>query len=132
LIYSPNERVETIIVKYGKNSKITIGSDSDSDLILMDPNISRKHCEIFIDDNENVMIKDCISKFGTLVSDCDRINVANQEMVVQVGRSLFLFSPQMHPNINIYGKNGNSRLRRFEILEKQDETESEREVDDYQ
>jgi len=53
-------------------------------------------------------------------------------MVVQVGRTLFPFSPQMHPNINIYGKNGNSRLRRFEILDERDGNESDREVDDYQ
>ena len=126
MIFTPKKRHETILVKYENNEKITIGSDPHCHLILKDSKVSRKHCEISIGKNETLFIKDCNSKFGTLVSDSENIDVSSQEIVVQVGRSLFLFSQNLTPNINIYEKNGRfNRLRRSEVFDDGNGTESD-------
>ena len=125
-IFTPEKRHETILVKYENNERISIGSDRHCDLILKDPKVSSKHCEIFIGENENLLIKDCNSKFGTLVSDSETIDVSSKEIVVQVGRSLFLFSQNLTPNINIYEKNGRfNRHKRSEVFDDGNGTDSD-------
>ena len=125
-IFTPEKRHETILVKYENNERISIGSDPNCDLILKDQKVSSRHCEIFIGENENLLIKDCNSKFGTLVSDSETIDVSSKEIVVQVGRSLFLFSQNLTPNINIYEKNGRfNRHKRSEVFDDDNGTVSD-------
>lgn len=49
--------------------KITIGRDSSCDLIIDHDSISRKHAELFIDEDTNVFITDLHSKNGTYVNN---------------------------------------------------------------
>ena len=49
--------------------KITIGRDSSCDLIIDHDSISRRHAELFIDEDTNVFITELHSKNGTYVNN---------------------------------------------------------------
>ena len=54
-------------VSFNNNNKITIGRCSTCDMVINDISVSRNHCNVFLDNENNLYIEDCISKFGTLL-----------------------------------------------------------------
>ncbi|MBL8741954.1 MAG: FHA domain-containing protein, partial [Myxococcales bacterium] len=66
-------------------SPLVIGSDPDCDVLVTDPRVSRKHCEIRRE-GRAVIIKDLGSKNGTFI---DRVPIREayleQKMVVVIG-----------------------------------------------
>ena len=55
------------IVKFDKNNILKIGRGLDNNLILDDLSISRNHCQLELNDNGDIFLKDNNSKFGTLI-----------------------------------------------------------------
>ena len=78
------------IVKFCKNI-LKIGRGLEMNLILDDLSISRKQCQLEINENGDVYLQDNNSKFGTLVLvQAKSIEILKgQNLIIQVGRSFF-------------------------------------------
>ena len=79
------------IVKFSKNKILKIGRGLDMNLILNDLSISRNHCQLELNDNGDILLKDNNSKFGTLVlvqSKAIEI-LKGQILTIQSGRTYF-------------------------------------------
>ena len=75
------------LVKFDQNNVIKIGRGLEMQLILNDISVSRNHCQLKIDEDSNIIIDDCNSKFGTLVliqAECIEL-LKGQTLTVQVG-----------------------------------------------
>ena len=82
------------IVKFSKNKILKIGRGLEMNLILNDLSISRNHCQLELDDNGDILLKDNNSKFGTLVlvqSKAIEI-LKGQILTIQTGRTYFNIS----------------------------------------
>ena len=79
------------IVKFSKNKILKIGRGLDANLILNDLSISRNHCQLELNDNGDIFLKDNNSKFGTLVLvQTKSIEILKgQVLTIQVGRTFF-------------------------------------------
>jgi hypothetical protein len=75
------------LVKFDENNTIKIGRGLEMQLILNDISVSRNHCQIKIDEDENIILEDSNSKFGTLVLiQAESIEILKgKTLTVQVG-----------------------------------------------
>ena len=75
------------LVKFDDNNVIKIGRGLEMQLILNDISVSRNHCQLKIDEDENIILEDCNSKFGTLVLiQADSIEILKgKTLILQVG-----------------------------------------------
>ena len=75
------------LVKFDENNVIKIGRGLEMQLILNDISVSRNHCKLKIDEDKNIILEDCNSKFGTLVLiQADSIEILKgKTLTVQVG-----------------------------------------------
>lgn len=64
-----------------------LGRGHEADLRISDISVSRLHARIFLKDN-NYIIEDLSSKFGTLVLATDPIEITEENKVIQIGRTL--------------------------------------------
>jgi diguanylate cyclase (GGDEF)-like protein len=71
-----------------------LGRDPSADIVVEDPNVSRKHCEFFINGDE-VIIKDNNSTNGTFVNEkkITQLTLRKEDMI-RVGNSIFKFLPK--------------------------------------
>ncbi|MDB9712723.1 FHA domain-containing protein [Flavobacteriaceae bacterium] len=70
--------------------KIKIGKASSNDIVINDSSVSRKHLEVFIDDDKNVFITDLGSTNGTFVNGIkinESVKLENLDILL-VGNSL--------------------------------------------
>ena len=79
------------IAKFNKNKILKIGRGLDMNLILNDLSISRNHCQLELSENNDVLLKDNNSKFGTLILvQAKAIEILKgQTLTIQVGRTFF-------------------------------------------
>ena len=68
-----------------------LGRGNEADLRISDISVSRLHARIFLKDNKYI-IEDLSSKFGTLVLVTDRIEITEENKVIQIGRTLVSIS----------------------------------------
>ena len=75
------------LVKFDENNIIKIGRGLEMQLILNDISVSRNHCQLKIDEDENIILEDSNSKFGTLVLiQAESIEILKgKTLTVQVG-----------------------------------------------
>ena len=82
------------IIKFDNNvNTMIIGRGKEANIILNDISISRRHCQISINSNGDVILNDLNSKFGTLVliqNKCLEI-LLGKILRVQIGRSFLNF-----------------------------------------
>ena len=88
------------LVKFDDNI-IKIGRGLEMQLILNDISVSRNHCQLKIDENSNIILEDCNSKFGTLVLiQADSIEILKgKTLTVQVGTNYLKISIGTPKNI---------------------------------
>ena len=72
--------------------EVSIGRNFDNNIIIRSNSVSRYHCLITTDENNNVFVHDLKSKNGTFVNNnkIDRIQVREND-VLQVGNEQFIF-----------------------------------------
>jgi hypothetical protein len=75
------------LVKFDQNNVIKIGRGLEMQLILNDISVSRNHCQLKVDEDYNIILEDCNSKFGTLVlMQADSLEILKgQTLTIQVG-----------------------------------------------
>ena len=81
------------IIKFENLNSLILGRGKEANIILNDISISRKHCEININNNGDVILQDLNSTFGTLVLiQNKKMEILNGQMLcVQVGRTFLNF-----------------------------------------
>ena len=79
------------IAKFNKDKILKIGRGLDMNLILNDLSISRNHCQLELCDNNDIVLNDNNSKFGTLILvQAKEIEILKgQTLTIQVGRTFF-------------------------------------------
>ena len=79
------------LAKFNKDKKLRIGRGLEMNLIMNDLSISRNHCELEINENGEILLKDNNSKFGTLILvQAKSIEILKgQTLTIQVGRTFF-------------------------------------------
>jgi len=65
-----------------------MGRGHDSDVRINDISVSRTHSCLILQ-NKKVLLKDLRSKFGTLILVQKEIEVSDQKLSLQIGRSYF-------------------------------------------
>ena len=81
------------LTKFDKNNILRIGRGLENQLILNDISVSRNHCKLIIDDNEDVILEDNSSRFGSLVLIQDEIEILKgHKLHVQVGTNYLIFT----------------------------------------
>ena len=75
------------LVKFDENNVIKIGRGLEMQLILNDISVSRNHCQLKLDEDGNIFLQDCNSKFGSLVLiQADTIEILKgKALTIQVG-----------------------------------------------
>lgn len=75
------------LVKFDDNNIIKIGRGLEMQLILNDISVSRNHCQLKLDEDGNIFLQDCNSKFGSLVLiQADTIEILKgKTLTIQVG-----------------------------------------------
>ena len=78
------------IIKLVDQEDITIGRGIDADVKINDISVSRLHSKLnFNFDKKSLLIRDCDSKFGTLVLIKNKFELKEREsLTIQIGRSL--------------------------------------------
>ncbi len=91
------------IIKFDKSNKIKIGRGIESNLIINEVSISRVHCLIHLNNNGEVIINDCNSKFATLIllQNNNLEILSGQKLGVQVGRTYLTFN--IHISCSFFG-----------------------------
>ena len=81
-----------------KKNEIKIGRSHESDLRITDVTVSRMHCQITKTNENEVVLEDCNSKFGSLVFlQIKKLRILPYVILpIQIGRTL------LHFNIQIY------------------------------
>jgi hypothetical protein len=69
----------------------SLGRGHEADVRISDISVSRLHAKIFMKNN-NYIIEDLSSKFGTLVLSTDPIEIKEENKVIQIGRTLISVS----------------------------------------
>ena len=92
--YEKNIDRTRYIIKFDKSNKIKIGRGMESNLIINEVSISRVHCLIHLNNNNDVIISDCNSKFATLIllQNNNLEILSGQKLGVQIGRSYLTFN----------------------------------------
>ena len=81
------------LTKFDKNNILRIGRGLENQLILNDISVSRNHCKLIIDDNEDVILEDNSSRFGSLVLIQDEIEILKgHKLHAQVGTNYLIFT----------------------------------------
>ena len=77
------------VIKFLKNKKyITIGRDSDNDVVDSDISISRQHAALnYIKERGKICLENRSKKFGTLVLVKEPIKVLDKKIFLQVGKT---------------------------------------------
>ncbi len=93
LTIDKNKNKFLYILNLDDKKLITVGRGEKSDFLLSDISVSRNHCQI-IKDNNNIFIKDCDSRFGTLILiQNQKLKIhKNIPLYIQIGRSHFQIS----------------------------------------
>jgi pSer/pThr/pTyr-binding forkhead associated (FHA) protein len=76
-----------------RGMRVSIGSDPICDVCLEDPTLSRRTCELSVDDGGEVFIADLMSVCGTVVNDA-RIDAPyrlHERDLIRIGSTLMLF-----------------------------------------
>ena len=91
------------LVKFDQNNVIKIGRGLEMQLILNDISVSRNHCQLKVDEDYNIILEDCNSKFGTLVlMQAESLEILKgQTLTVQVGTNYL--SLRLGSKKNIFG-----------------------------
>ena len=53
---------------YVLKEELTVGRDVANDVVLKDPNVSKRHCRFFLDDDDRVWVEDSRSSNGVQVN----------------------------------------------------------------
>ena len=85
-----NNRKYIHVIKIVNNDSLTIGRGINADIRINDISVSKLHSELnFNFENKSLLIKDCDSKFGTLVLIKNPFELKEKEsLTVQSGRTL--------------------------------------------
>jgi predicted component of type VI protein secretion system len=75
------------ILMFIDDSSYILGRGNESDLKISDISVSRSHAKIYLKD-KNFHLEDTGSKFGTLVLAKEKIEINENNKIIQVGRSL--------------------------------------------
>ena len=88
------------LVKFDKENILRIGRGLDNQLILNDISVSRNHCIIKLDDNYNLILEDCNSKFGSLILiQSEEIEILKgKTLTVQIGTNYLSFKLEIKKN----------------------------------
>lgn len=92
------------IIKFDNSNKIKIGRGIESNLIINEVSISRVHCLIKLNNNNgDVIINDCNSKFATLIllQNNNLEILSGQKLGVQIGRTYLTFN--IHISCSFFG-----------------------------
>jgi hypothetical protein len=76
------------VILLNENDKVIMGRGHDSDVRINDISVSRTHSCLILQ-NKKVLLKDLRSKFGTLILVQKEIEVSDQKLSLQIGRSYF-------------------------------------------
>ena len=79
--------IKFISVIYLNDKEITFGRGKNNDVDIMDPSISRVHAMVKLVEGKAI-IKNCSEKYGTLVLVKKLININDNKIQLQVGRTL--------------------------------------------
>ena len=81
------------LVKFDQDNILRIGRGLDNQLILNDISVSRNHCIIKLDENYNLILEDCNSKFGSLILiQAEEIEILKgKTLTVQIGTNYLSF-----------------------------------------
>ena len=83
-----NKHIKSIHIISLLKEYINIGRDNDNDMIEIDSSISRKHAVIkYIKENGNIILENRSKKYGTLVLIRNPINILEQKICLQIGRT---------------------------------------------
>ena len=146
LTIDKNKNKFLYIINLDKKNIISVGRGEISDLLLSDISVSRNHCKI-IKDNNNVFIKDCDSRFGTLILiQNQKLKIhKNLPLYIQIGRSFFEISMKKKSNscfnccdtfenddVFFYQKQNEKKVKyqTFLIIKKDNDYENETENND--
>ncbi len=93
----PSNGIKSIyIISFDKKNLIRIGRCHENDLKIPDVTVSRFHCQILKTSDNNFLIEDCDSKFGTLIYlNCQNLKILPfTNLPIQIGRTFLEFSIQ--------------------------------------
>jgi hypothetical protein len=78
-------------VKFSEDKTLKIGRGLEMNLILNDLSVSRSHCTLELNEDNEIFLKDNNSKFGTLVLLQSKVVeiLRGQTLTIQTGRSYF-------------------------------------------
>ena len=105
--------IKFISLIYLKDKEIAFGRGKNNDINIMDPSISRVHAMVKLVDGKAV-IKNCSEKFGTLVLVKKLININDNKIQLQVGRTL------IEARLIKYGEYNKLQLKNKKIIYKKD------------
>ena len=108
--YNEDNIISLYICNISNNNKIIIGRSHDCQIRIKDNTISRFHSEIELKNNQ-IILSDCDSKFGTLVLiQSNSIQINNEVLNLQIGKNLLNFSLKYKKNIQCFNcSNGNKK-----------------------
>ncbi len=92
---SPSNGKKSIyIISFDKKNQIKIGRSHDSDLRISDVTVSRMHCQISKNNENELLLEDTNSKFGTLVFlQIKKLKILPYIVLpIQIGRTFLQFS----------------------------------------
>jgi hypothetical protein len=75
------------VLMFTEDDSFLLGRGHDSDVRISDISVSRIHSKIYLKDNQ-FMLEDCGSKFGSLVLAKDPVEVEESTKILQIGRTL--------------------------------------------
>ena len=89
-----NEKKSIYIISFDKKNQIKIGRSHDSDLRISDVTVSRMHCQISKNNENELLLEDTNSKFGTLVFlQIKKLKILPYIVLpIQIGRTFLQFS----------------------------------------
>ncbi len=89
-----NGQKSIYIISFDKKNEIKIGRSHESDLRITDVTVSRMHCQITKTNENEVVLEDCNSKFGSLVFlQIKKLRILPHVILpIQIGRTFLNFS----------------------------------------
>jgi hypothetical protein len=89
-----NGQKSIYIISFDKKNEIKIGRSHESDLRITDVTVSRMHCQITKTNENEVVLEDCNSKFGSLVFlQIKKLRILPYIILpIQIGRTFLTFS----------------------------------------
>ena len=89
-----NGKKSIYIISFDKKNLIRIGRCHENDLKISDVTVSRFHCQLLKTSNNNFILEDCNSKFGSLIYlNCQNLKIfPYSNLPIQIGRTYLEFS----------------------------------------